>query len=161
MGTNYYWIKEKMLKIKEIHSYLSVKREQDLKWFNKKGYPIERDPDYFYSEAGYFWHIGKISSAGSYCYDCHISGNEGGDEGSRLGGFEQHHRCPICGKDMNSACRFTYYDFNRDNYLLNLLRENNEALIVDEYGEEFTVKKFLEDVTEKSPVVFHSHELFS
>lgn len=158
MGTNYYWIKEKMLEIKKIHPYLLVKQNQDANWFAKRGYDLTAC---FGENQEYFWHIGKRSSAGNYCHDCHISGSKGGDEGSRFGEFEQYAHCPICGKDMNPVCRFTYYDFNRDNYLLDLLKEHNEALIIDEYGEEFTVKKFLKDVIEKSPIIFHAHELFS
>lgn len=159
MGTNYYWIKEKIeqLEDEKLRKYFRHKMDQDIYWFTRlrgydKNFVLDEDMEDLR-------HIGKTSCAGYYCRDCHISADRGGEAAVHYSQEDQDDTCPLCGKDMDIVASFTYFDVDRDQYLLPILKENPDKLIVNEYGEEFTVKEFLR-ILDSCPITFYSHELF-
>ena len=119
MGTNFYWIRKQewMDKIKDIDT-----------------------------------HIGKRSGAGLYCSKCRKTLCKGGKDHIHTSTPEEWYEvCPSCNsKDyLEHICSFTWTDWEHKKVLEEILESNSfsfkyNKLIVDEYGNKFTVRDFYE-----------------
>lgn len=130
-----------------------------------------------------WYHIGKRSAAGNYCYDCGSTFNM---DGTQLIHFSQQKRlgwskvCPGCGKSADDgkdhynpimielgfekpgekptsgiagASSFTW-TLMRHLWELERKKDYDRPLVVDEYGTEYTAKEFLEMIRRDCPIQF-------
>lgn len=155
MGTNFYWKKLP----KELEQYI---KNVDMS-----------------NEDNILMHIGKRSGAGLYCMDCGCTFHKYGTDqihGELNPYFDVNNlqkyvkeknvywydKCPVCGKEGTYICTFRW-TFMKQKEILNGLRWNkrkfcDEKLIIDEYGEEFTPQKFLDEI--KTPVEYQTASEF-
>lgn len=133
-------------------------------------------------------HIGKRSAAGSYCFDCDITLNIGGNEEIHITLGNWHNECPKCGKMLTrekfedstvgielgfntkqdeirtgvrscSSFTFAISPIDKRLDLPKFLRYTK--LVKDEYGREFTMEEF-QKILEACPIKFHHliHHVF-
>lgn len=113
-------------------------------------------------------HIGKRSAAGWYCWDCKMTLCKGGES---LVHFESgwYDKCPVCGKEVivepicdgeigrelgfnkselkakkgvKSCCSFSWAITMEDFCKAIGQREDDDKIIVNEYGDKFTISEF-------------------
>lgn len=139
MGTNYYW---------------------------KETYDADGDNE------GIQCHIGKRSAAGRYCWDCGTTFNTRGTESVHYSSHDTNwvEACPACGKmpeesrdkestamvDLGFAkqsnlslqgvgyCSSFTWTLMKHKWKLSSLVRSEEKVGINEYGDEFTAKEFLE-----------------
>lgn len=115
-------------------------------------------------------HLGKRSGAGLYCYDCGTTLNRGGinviHESESIWN-KWLDECLACGKQYDEAkdgemigvdycCSFTWTVMKHLEQIKQFAKDNYEdKIIVNEYGEEFTAKEFLE-MLKGCPIWFQS-----
>jgi len=137
MGTNYYWkdnlavVEGKLVEVDPLDEISSLHR-----------------------------HIGKMSSAGTYCTVCGTTLCLGGSEDIHHSRGVWLDECPSCGADASKAgqqghpiqfCNsFTWTLFSHRAVMERLVEQGraSEKLIVDEYGKELSPEEFLAMVRE-------------
>jgi len=163
MGTNFYWLtRPKSLKIKKIATGEII-------------YPCIN-----INEPEYGLHLGKRSAAGYYCWDCKLTLCAGGEINVHKSLENWYTECPKCGKSkdkikgfkntasvefgfckpndlkrigVHTCCSFTWAE-NPDE-IKNFCKKNlDKNIVVNEYGEEFTGKQFLEEELIICPIEF-------
>ena len=107
-------------------------------------------------------HIGKRSGAGDYCCTCGTTMCKEGDRGIHHTSDNSawYDKCPICGQRGNYICSFTW-TFMKQKHIIEKYIDSNKYLIVNEYGEEFTPRKFLEEELSNSKVQYQMCWWFS
>lgn len=116
-------------------------------------------------------HIGKRSMAGKYCYECGTTlcapGSRSVHETSYSFGrgsmtVRWHETCPSCDKAVTTgACSFTWTLMQHLRTAQDLARTiPDQAVIMDEYGREYTALAFLAEL-EGCPIQFQHAAQFS
>lgn len=127
-------------------------------------------------------HIGKRSAAGLYCYDCGSTLNRGGTTFIHKGSVKDMvntwlDTCPCCGKSREeghftkteevirtgvaTCCSFTWTVMKHKRAIEERVKTNpDKKIIVDEYGEVFSAREFLE-LLRICPIEFQSPCEFS
>ena len=137
MGTNFYWKKLP----KELEKFRTPENEEML------------------------MHLGKRSAAGKYCRDCGTTLNRWGTQYVHRGGIQEidwYNKCPICGGEGKNSCSFTWTFLLQKKILERLYDKSSDKLIVNEYGDEFTVREFYTGELEAyCPIQFQAAADFS
>ena len=91
-------------------------------------------------------HIGKRSGAGRYCTKCETTLCKKGEDKIHFSNFNDwYDKCPVCNSDehLTNVCSFSW-ESKIQKKLVEQLVKINKKVIIDEYGNEYTAKEFLE-----------------
>ena len=120
--------------------------------------------NYYWKDKGeskFDGHIGKMSAAGPYCWECGATLCTWGTEHVHSGGGSIAEDCPVCEKsrgELDSTCSFTW-TYMAQYEKLKTMKGRKDKVVVNEYGEEFTVDDFLE-IAEACPIWFQAATWF-
>ena len=160
MGTNFYWIPEAIYKDGHIKNLMEHQADMDAIF-------LEAEPTHSFLYGGFrnmldkdhlplgdpkdedFLHIGKCSGAGHFCKKCHTSLSMSGKDLIHYSDYDYgwYEKCPVCGStEQVYGCTFTWYDYDRDRFLLEHFKDSKDKVIRDEYNTPFTVEEFLKEI---------------
>lgn len=110
----------------------------------------------FTEKEGY--HIGKRSAAGHYCKKCHVTLCDGGFEGIHASDTGFYEECPICHTkdDVDYVCSFNW-QWSK-NFWMSIFSELDNVIILDEYGDEFSINEFLNGELQNVPFNMQAEE---
>ena len=150
MGTNFYWIKKQDW----MNEYESCKELP-------KTFDLDNDE---INHCNAFIHIGKRSSAGHYCAKCGTTYCQGGEREIHMGGYIWDDVCPACGSNDHKTfiCSFTWTMRRHEWEIRKLIADGNEEKVIqDEYGDEYTAEEFLCEALENATVTNQHFAEFS
>lgn len=101
------------------------------------------------------FHLGKMSAAGPYCWDCGVTLCVQGPHAVHDSERTYHEVCPRCGKTRTThvCCSFTWA--HDPEVAKRLCRERPyEKFIEDSRGQEYTGDEFLKTLRDKCPIEF-------
>ena len=141
---------------KNILREFSMKQEVTIFDVEKLDYLIIQKIRSFTEREGY--HIGKRSAAGNYCTKCCVTLSKGNFRGIHHSFYEFYKECPICHSNDNVkyACSFRWQWSAK--LWEEIFQEVGGKLIVDEYGDEFTIDQFFEDEIKVVPFNMFAEE---
>ncbi len=94
-----------------------------------------------------------------YCFDCKLSFCKLGEDRipQALPDRDWHAYCPKCKGLGRGACKFTWaQDPDKALQALKDLRQYDDEVVVDEYGQRFTASQFQEMLDEQCPIWYTS-----
>lgn len=117
---------------------------------------VSKKIDSFTEGLGY--HIGKRSAAGYYCKKCNITLCDGGFDGIHSSDTGFYHQCPIChsNNDVEHVCSFTWQWSEK--LWHRIFDKISGKLIVDEYGDEYSVEYFIGEELKAVPFNMFAEE---
>ena len=117
---------------------------------------VSKKIDSFTEGLGY--HIGKRSAAGYYCKKCNITLCDGGFDGIHSSDTGFYEKCPICNsdKDITHVCSFTWQWSEK--LWHRIFDKISGKLIVDEYGDEYSVEYFIGEELKAVPFNMFAEE---